>query len=428
MKISEEITKASQDPTNHPEGVLLSEKETTNPPSSLNVYCTPSSPPSYYPPDDSNKLDSPADHPLPVNEGGEGMEDNLNPVPDDHWEDRELDWQPPIIMRPSNSIIQKLRVCAPELFDQRLHINARDRYSLNWLSYEDHLLNWDVLNTGQKLNLISIGEGDWDESLWVGGGLKCGDGKDLTFPEALMLLTAVDIGAIVRGGGWKIVSGNIRKNRKYPSEKSNRRNIDPRAARTFNYEWVKDHNLAGLFPDYKGISAVFSLPENLVTVGNNLFRPRDRINGFFKMVHTLLVDLQESKESPLKAFILSNEISCRSIRRSEFNPHSHAILFVDRDSDFGFLELLRDGGLCIKWKDEIIRSENRLRNIITYISKATSLVEPYRREFSEDDLKDFNVMTVNAHHGLKALNCCGHWDGGEPPLNRKFLKRGIPKK
>ena len=392
--------------------------------SSHNVYCIPSSPPSYYPPDDLNqldpstinKLDLPTDHPSPFNSGGRVWEENHDPVPDYER----------LIRLPGRSDILRLKGLAPELFEGNLHPNAPDRYSLNWLSYEDHLLNWEVLSPEQKLNLISIAEGDWDESLWVGGGLKCGDGKDLTFPEALMLLTAADIGEIVGGAGWKIVRGNIRRNGLYPMEKSSRRNIDPRAARTFNYGWVRNHDLAGLFPDFKGISAVFSLPENLVTVGNDLFRPRDRINEFFKMVHSLLVKMQEGKKFPLKAFILSNEISCRSIRRSQFNPHSHAILFVDRDEDFEFLDLLRDGGMSIKWKDEIISTENRLKNIITYISKATSLVEPYRRELGSEDLREFNVMTKNALHNLTALNSCGGWDGGENPLNRKFLERGIP--
>jgi len=41
-------------------------------------------------------------------------------------------------------------------------------------------------------------------------------------------------------------------------------------------------------------------------------------------------------------------------------------------------------------------------------------------------LREFNVMTKNALHNITALNSCGGWDGGENPLNRKFLERGIP--
>jgi hypothetical protein len=330
------------------------------------------------------------------------------------------------ISRPSRYLLKKLKKAAPELFGYNLHPGARDRYDLNWLSYEDHILNWEVLSSQQRENLEAIAEGDWDEKLWTGGGLKCGNNKDLTFPEALMLLTSVDIGEVVGGAGHKIVRGNIRRNGKYPMGKSSRRMIDPRAAKTFNYKWIKRKDLSSLFTRSKAKSLVVPYPDGLVSVGDNALSVRDDINGFFKKVHSLLVGWVESKKNPACAFIQSSEISCRSIRKSQFNPHVHILLWIKKDYDFSFLDLSEHQGLKFLEGGDEISTASRAKSVISYISKSTSLVEPYRREFSERDITKFNLMTVEAHHTLSLLYSGAANDEPSRGMSRKFLTRGVP--
>jgi hypothetical protein len=232
----------------------------------------------------------------------------------------------------------------------------------------------------------------------------------------------------VGGAGHKIVRGNIRRNGKYPKGKSSRRLIDPRAAKSFISNWMKGKDLSSLFIKGKAKSLVIPYPEGLVTVGDDSLLVREETNAFFKRVHSLLVDWVKDRANPTRAFIQSCEISCRSIRESLFNPHVHCLLWIKKDYDFSILDLARSEGLEVLEKGDEITTVAKARSVLSYISKSTSLVEPYRREFKEDDISIFNVMTVKAHHDLNELYSGAADEGSSRGMCRKFLKRGIPKK
>ena len=318
-----------------------------------------------------------------------------------------------------------LRQHYPELFDGVVHNNPRSKEHLNWISLPDQLANSDKLTPDQRSNLDSLIHGYWEEKTWVMGGLKCGNDKDLSFPEALLLLNSVEIGHIIGGAAGHIVKSNIKRNGEYPREKSNRRLLDPRAAKSAAHNIISRLDLDKTHRNRRALAVIFTYPEGngLITVGDNVLESRELINSFYKNCHTTLLDWNAQKL--IQAFIFSCEITCRSIRNSTFNPHVHAIIWIKDTHDFSFLHSMRDSGSSINWQEnrELITAVH-VKRTIRYMLQATSLVQVYRREYSEDNLWDFNRMTRNAHHHMHQL-----WSGaGGRSMTRKFSTKKISKR
>jgi hypothetical protein len=257
----------------------------------------------------------------------------------------------------------------------------------------------------------------WDTVSWLENGLKSTNGK---LSQALLLLIASEAWHIVPNA-YTIVESNLRnKDGKYSPKGCNRRFISPRAARTRINKFKNAFAPERLFPRHHAYLVLFESPEELRSLGHNPAQRREDYDKFFSKNRQSLIDWKDSGK--IRAFFLSHEITCLSILEHTFNPHSHAVIWVDAESDASFIDEFIEAGELIKYRDDPKTDWAHLKNFLYYMMRAHSLASVYEREFKLTDPVSFNKATVNVLHSLVQLQC---GDGGGQG-KQKLYREGIP--
>lgn len=320
---------------------------------------------------------------------------------------------------PTQSDHDHLRFNAGEVFAPNSVTNARDRYTLNWLNISDLLANLKCLDPRARDLLRMYVKSKWDSTSWLENGLKTTNG---TLAQALLLLIAAEAWHIIPNA-HAIVESNLRsKDGKYSPLGCKRRFISPRAARGQIHRFKNTFSPEDLFPRHHAYLVLFESPEELRKVGHNPAQRRDHYDSFFAKNRQSLLDCKKSGK--IRAFVLSNEVTCSSIMEQIFNPHSHAVIWVDAESDASFLDEFIEAGELIKYHRDPKTNWADLKNFLYYMMRAHSLASVYEREFNVSDPVSFNKATVNALHSLIQLQC---GDGGGQG-KRKLFSAGIPKR
>ena len=361
-------------------------------------------------------LPSKANNPLsPTN-------DNLNPV-----EEKPLANKKPRVRNylivdladnaPNHADHDHLRFYAEEILKPISVKGARDRYSLNWLNVAELLANKECLDPRAQDLLRMFVKSKWDTVSWLENGLKSTNGK---LSQALLLLIASEAWHIVPNA-YTIVESNLKsKDGRYSPKGCKRRFISPRAARGQILKFKDTFAPERLFPRHHAYLVLFESPEELRSVGHNPGHRREDYDRFFSKNRQSLMDWKGSGK--IRAFYLSHEITCLSILEHTFNPHSHAVVWVDAESDASFIDEFIEAGELIKYLDTPRTNWADLKNYLYYMMRAHSLASVYEREFTSADPVSFNKATVNAMRSIVELQC---GDGGGQG-KQKLYKAGIP--
>ena len=320
---------------------------------------------------------------------------------------------------PTRADHEHLRFNAEEILNPISVKGARDRYSLNWLNVAELLANKECLDPRARDLLRMYVKSKWDTVPWLENGLKSTNGR---LSQALLLLIASEAWHIVPNA-YTIVESNLRsKDGKYSPKGCKRRFISPRAARGQILKFKHTFAPERLFPRHHAYLVLFESPEELRSLGHNPAQSRDDYDKFFSKNRQSLMDWKDSGK--IRAFFLSHEITCLSILEQTFNPHSHAVVWVDAESDASFIDEFIEAGELIKYRDNPKTEWADLKNFLYYMMRAHSLASVYEREFALTDPVSFNKATINALHTLVELQC---GDGGGKG-KQKLYKAGIPKR
>jgi len=318
---------------------------------------------------------------------------------------------------PTHSDHEHLRFNAPEIFYHADAKGAHDRYSLNWLNVAELLANKKCLDPRARDLLRMYVKSKWDTVSWLENGLKSTNGK---LSQAILLLIAAEAWSIVPNAYTIIESNLINKDGKYSPKGCKRRFISPRAARGQIHKFKTNYAPERLFPRHHAYLVLFESSEELRKVGHNPAHQRADYDRFFSKNRQSLIDWKRSGK--IRAYFLSHEITCLSILDQTFNPHSHAVIWVDAESDASFIDEFTEAGELIKYLDTPRTGWADLKNYLYYMMRAHSLAKVYEREFSLTDPVSFNKSTINALHTLVELQC---GDGGGQG-KQKLFKAGIP--
>jgi hypothetical protein len=320
---------------------------------------------------------------------------------------------------PTHADHDHLNLYAEEILKPISVKGARDRYQLNWLNVAELLANKGCLDRRAQDLLRMFVKSKWDTVSWLENGLKSTNGK---LSQALLLLIASEAWHIVPNA-YTIVESNFRsKDGKYSPKGCKRRFISPKAACAKIREFKNIFAPEGLFPRHHAYLVLFESPEELRSVGHNPGHRREDYDRFFAQNRQSLQDWKRSGR--IRAFYLSHEITCRSILEHTFNPHSHAVIWVDAESDASFIDEFIEAGELIKYKDDPKTDWADLKNFLYYMMRAHSIASVYEREFKLTDPVSINKATVNVLHSLVQLQC---GDGGGQG-KQKLFREGIPKR
>ena len=96
----------------------------------------------------------------------------------------------------------------------------------------------------------------------------------------------------------------------------------------------------------------------------------------------------------------SCEIACRSIRDSLYQPHVHAIVWMEADDCADWLDYDLPEGVRLLRPTAPISEWTGIERFVRYLFQANTIGEVYRREWEETGVREFNVATVNAWENM----------------------------
>jgi hypothetical protein len=318
---------------------------------------------------------------------------------------------------PSGLDHDHLRLYASELFESEATKAAKGKYELNWLSFPDLYNNKRLFDERSQYLLDLFLKSKWDDRVWLENGLKASNG---TLAQAILLLIACEAWDKIPNAD-KIIESNLRKkNGLYSSRGGKRRFISPRAARTQILKFKNIYAPEELFRENFAYILLFESGEELRKIDDNASQRREEYERFFERNRQILQSWKKKKK--ISAFLLGHEISSLSIREQKFNPHSHAIVWVERHKDASFIKEEKENGVLIKNIERARKEYKEAEKFIGYMMRAHSLAATYKREFRNEDSVDFNNKTIRALRTLAELQCGDAGSKGK----QKLYKEGIP--
>jgi hypothetical protein len=322
-----------------------------------------------------------------------------------------------IFLPPENALYGPLEPCDPpslhslellrmevgeDLFRGEVHYGAESIYDLNWTNGNDIVANWRLLDAepDKQHALRAV-----LESSLSGNRFRRGLKHECPLIDHLMVMTLGR--GVDRMGryGTRLVTSCL-KNRTtghYSPDKVNVRSINPPQAMRQADEFLKHHHLPKLFDRFVARILLFEPADDSVryvgqSSSNNAEMRREQYKMFFSSVTGHLNRLV--KRHRVWSYMVSCEIACRSIKESLYQPHVHAVVWMDPDDCVDWLEyelpadtrLRRPSGMISKWTG--------IERFVRYLFQTNSIGEVYRREWGEIGIKEFNVATVNAWENM----------------------------
>ena len=312
-----------------------------------------------------------------------------------------LDGSDGVIRRPNPEQLAHVRKHCGMLFTGQVHSDARGVLNLNLLNANDVLTNIHLFDPTTRYLLSEFFRSNWEDVNDLSTGMKTKDGAQ-TIPEALLLLITLGLHNIYPTGAKAILSNLQYEAGLYHSGHGSRRCWDPKAARKAQKDFLRRHAVELLFPKYKAYRVLFKSDPAIhrVNPDGGVDEARLVYGIQFHEVREKLLAWKAAKY--IHAFLVGHEISC-SIREHTFNPHSHAIIWMHHDQDPWFIDEAKENGDLISRLPDPVTTWSNLCCFVQYIMKAQSLVSRYKVEYLEQDLENFNQMTVRAFRTMSEL-------------------------
>lgn len=346
-----------------------------------------------------------------------------SPIPDDDCEDdtdAEVEPVPRVIPKPSDDSVDSIRRKFLIPFEGQIHYGVKSLYDINYLLIPDYLENWDSLTTEAKRAFTALITSNWErgEGNRLANWNECGIKKkssDHPLLDHLLLNIGCEIWDKVPRNTDVIMSSLKGDMGFYNSKTSSRRYINPNAAakEIFNRENLWRPEL--LYGQMDSINILFDSQELFIGDGHTNEELQKRCRILFNENLAKLNELEQ-----VQSYLLSHEISLQSIRRQEFKPHSHAIVWFLREDGLGFLERAQREGI-LKFRPQDLNSTwDREKGMWDYMVKTQNLADVYRREWSEEGIREFNIATKEAIHTFIELHSDA-WDDDKDGLGKKLI-------
>ncbi len=297
------------------------------------------------------------------------------------------------------------------------------RYDINWLSPDDYISNWSKLTKDEQVTFRMLVMSDF-KSNSNRYGLKT---KNL---EAHLLLNlGCDMNNILntpndsvrsnlRAPGYYDKDGNYIKG-DFNTSSCGNRTIDAKSCMHSLYKFNRSYDVEKLFK--AGLVAyqlVIRSDESYRKISkDDPIESKRRIHSFFRENTGYLGKLVNKKKKIL-SYLYSNEISVDSILKSEYRPHTHSIVFIEKsnhvqesleveaiEKEFNSVYSDREMSLERYEKDDTLvpRRAGKFKDIehsVGYLFRAYSLAENYLREINEHNIRELNQKTVECYHNL----------------------------
>lgn len=307
---------------------------------------------------------------------------------------------------PSQQELNRLRFDAHNgLFAGRVHHNAGSVYDLNWLNILDVRANWHLFDADPEKQhaLRAI-----VKSAWSGNTHQRGLKHECPLVDHCLLMALANGVNLLPRYGYRLIYSCLKdpETGNYSPDKVNLRVLNPHSAVSEADDFLRHHSLEGLFKTLPARILLFDPTDpELDRVGAsadcNADVRRRQFKAFFDSVTSHLDDL--IKRHTIFNYFASCEISCKSIRGSLFHPHLHAVVWMEPGTSVEWLEhnlpegvrLLRPGGLLTSYQSVV--------DFVRYLFQVNSIAEAYKREWSEDGIREFNISTVNAWETMLRL-------------------------
>lgn len=227
--------------------------------------------------------------------------------------------------KPPRRLVREFEKNHPRLFKKNASKGCRNRYEFNLLNMRAYLDNWNILDEQVKVFINRFIRSDAFGNC-CRYGMKCRE----EFEMHLLLMAGASVWE--RTGLGAILLSNLKRrdhDAPYALYHVQNRFVDPRTC------WKAGKKMEGL--DFDKLLRDHD-PRTLVFESDKSYRHidhgyRDRVCDFFKGNACLLKKWKRSGK--IEAYFYSHEISCDSILRQEFRPHTHAVVFYPRETHLG---------------------------------------------------------------------------------------------
>ena len=346
-----------------------------------------------------------------------------SPIPDDdseHDPDAEVHMVPREISKPSQDSFGSIGNKFPILYEGKIHYGARSPDELNYLLVPDYRENWDILTPEAKRAFRAVMNSNWEKAVdgrhanWNENGIKK-KSSDHPLIDHLLFNIGCEIWNKVPRETDVIHSSLKGDMGFYNSKTSSRRYINPNAAakEIFNRQNLWRPEL--LYGEMDSINVVFDSKELFIGDGHTTEDLRKRCRKLFNENLSKLKKMEQ-----VQSYLLSHEISLQSIRRQEFKPHSHAIVWFLREDGLGFLERAKQEGILTFRPQDLNTSWDGEKGMWDYMVKTQNIADVYRREWSEEGIREFNNSAKEAIRTFIELHS-GAWGSEKDGLGKKLL-------
>ena len=305
--------------------------------------------------------------------------------------------------KPSVQDVESFRFYTNDLFGGITHPSATCINDLNWLNVDDFLLNWHLFNREPEMQRVlrQIIESKWDSNANQ-RGLKH---ETPLVDHCLVFLLGRGADRFEMQRSHLITSCLRDKNGLYsPIHGYSRLFHPPQAIRAWQ-DFLRHHRMDLLFNDFVARIVLLQSPRSIQRVSSSDANGIDqRRLDFAKFYNSGCGHLNKLiKKGKIWSYLASCEVSCQSIRDSLYFPHIHAIVWTEPDANIDWLHQDLPDDVFIPKPIGIIRDWDGIKDFVRYIFQVDSIAHVYRKEWSENGIKEFNTATVNAWETMTRL-------------------------
>jgi hypothetical protein len=293
------------------------------------------------------------------------------------------------------------------------HGEETSRYDFNWCNPDDYLLNWNSLTDVEKETLKSLLYSNTKRNPNRFGL------KKLNLESHLLFSIGCDMSHLLGKSKNYVLSNLSDFTTRNLYLCVNDKNLDPKSALKAYRRFNKTYDLKEPFNrNMRAYHALITLKKDYSHVSSP--QESKKIFQHFFRENTKILSRLSSKRKKFNSYLYSHEISVDSILSQSYKPHTHVILFMEKNKkdefhQFQDLEKLETQFnlrypsktlSILKHKQNNISvpkkatSYQDIERSIQYMFRAYSLSETYMREVSTSNLKELNIKTKETIHNL----------------------------
>lgn len=315
------------------------------------------------------------------------------------------------------------------------HGHPTSRYNFNLLNPDDYLLNWDYLTSVEKDTFKNLIYNDTYKNPNRYGL------KKLNLESHLLFSLGLDMTHLLGKNKNYVLSNLKQEDSSTMFLCVNDKNLDPRSSLNTYKKFKKLYQVEKLFEENM---VAYHM---LITLNNQFHKipcqeeAKKIYQDFFKRNNIFLSKLCH-KKNKIASYIYSHEISVDSILNQTYRPHTHALIWVEKNKNLFQTErklLELETRFNLQHQDKTLSllktsqkstaplkrasSYKDIEKSVQYMFRAYSLSEVYRKELSKDNIQELNLKSKETIHSLiRFFKSCA----GEKSI-RRFGAAKIPK-